>query len=57
MGFYINIYASWASGALDPERDAAGDVVTSVKRFGLLNLISVHFALFGIFLYVQYAEC
>ena len=28
-------YASWASGALDPERDASGDLVTSVKRFCL----------------------
>ncbi|KEH44151.1 CDP-diacylglycerol--serine O-phosphatidyltransferase 1 isoform X1 [Medicago truncatula] len=30
----------WASGALDPERDASGDVVTSVKR-GVWAMIAV----------------
>lgn len=35
-------YVSWASGALDPERDAEGDVVTSVKRFGIFSSISTH---------------
>jgi hypothetical protein len=27
---------SWASGALDPESGASGDLVTSVKRFVLI---------------------
>ncbi|GAU42617.1 hypothetical protein TSUD_49660, partial [Trifolium subterraneum] len=28
-----NPASSWASGALNPERDASGDVVTSVKSY------------------------
>lgn len=37
------VYVSWASGALDPERDASGDLVTSVKRFGNFSLITSDF--------------
>ena len=51
------VYVSWASGALDPERDASGDVVTSVKRFGVFNLIGAYIAVFNIILFVQYAKC
>jgi len=56
--FYTTVvYASWASGALDPERDASGDLVTSVKRFVNFNLITSHFAVLIILLSNTYAKC
>lgn len=38
--FFLDAFASWVSGVLDPEGSASGDVVTSVKRSVLINLHS-----------------
>lgn len=42
--FILDAYASWASGALDPERDASGDLVTSVKRSALFDIYRLRIA-------------
>ena len=36
---FLDAFTSWASGALDPESSASGDLVTSVKRYVIICYI------------------
>lgn len=41
VNLYLLMLISWASGAIDPDNTTSVDLVTSVKRYAFLSVVSL----------------